>query len=139
MKIPYKRDETGESEAFPKEKYIYRPKISVVIEYRNKLVGDLALIDSGADHCVFSYRSIGDYLGINLKKGKKLKAFGISNKAINIYFHNITLYIKNHKFKIYAGFCYELEHSLLGRSGFFDKFKIMFDDQNKIVTLEPYK
>lgn len=103
-----------------------------------------ALIDSGPTINLFpaSYATV--YFGMNersLKKGHKKPIFGIGGKEIKSFGHQVTLQIlgTDHRFKAYVFF--SPEHNgmaLLGRRGFFDRFKrISFDEQAKEAELEP--
>jgi len=53
---------------------------------------------------------------------------GVSGKPTTIYIHRIALYVCNEIIQIRAGFTDDLPLAgVLGRKGFFDNFKIIFD------------
>jgi hypothetical protein len=87
-----------------------------------------AIIDSGAAMCIF-HSSIGQSIGLNIQKGEEDETTGISGNPTKIYLHNVSLHIPGgHVIKIRAGFTDELPVAgLLGRTGFFEHFKITFD------------
>ena len=86
-----------------------------------------ALIDSGASRCIF-HASIGKAIGFDLEKGEKEETVGISGKSSVIYLHTVSLYIAAQIITIKAGFSYDIPLAgVLGRMGFFDKFRIVFD------------
>jgi hypothetical protein len=86
-----------------------------------------AVIDSGASICLF-HSSIGKSIGLNIEKGIPDKTMGISGTATEIYLHPISLLVLGNMFKIRAGFTDKLPLAgLLGRIGFFEHFKIVFD------------
>ena len=98
----------------------------------------MALIDSGADFCVF-HGKIGELLKIPIKKGKTSPLYGATEGQGIIYFHNVILEIGGWKFKSYVGFSYNLRcpQGILGQMGFFEFFNIVFDFKKKIVDVRP--
>jgi hypothetical protein len=86
-----------------------------------------AVIDSGASLCLF-HSSIGEGIGLNIEKGEPDETMGVSGTPTTIYRHTIALHVLGNMFKIRAGFTNQLPLAgLLGRSGFFEHFKITFD------------
>jgi hypothetical protein len=86
-----------------------------------------ALIDSGASRCIF-HSALGRAIGLDLTKGEIEETVGVDGIATVTYLHNISLYVDTQIIKIRAGFTDKLPLSgLLGRSGFFEHFKITFD------------
>lgn len=120
---------------------ILRPKIPLKVEYRNK-IDDISfdcLVDSGADHNLFP-AYIGERVGINVKSGVKTNSIGIGGKKIECFIHYVKLHNEHFAFDTFVTFSNEQNFPLLGREGFFDKFKeIKFDYVgNKIkLTLGP--
>lgn len=96
-----------------------------------------ALIDSGAAICIF-HSSIGESIGLNITKGEEDTTTGVSGKPTTIYLHNIALYVPGgNLIKIKAGFTAELPLAgLLGRTGFFEHFKVTFDPSNNLPGFE---
>lgn len=84
---------------------------------------------------------LADYLGIDLEAGEKTEVGGIiAGTREPIYFHKISLFVEDHwTFAIRAGFVKKLgAHGILGRDGFFDHFRVQFDQSSKppFVQLE---
>jgi len=109
------------------------------------LIGDkgsfdtVALIDSGADISVIP-KDIAEILGLNLK-GDITDAFGIGGSARTIETKIRVIISKGHEryqlqlpIKVILG-KYDFP-VLLGREGFFDKFKIIFDQQKEKISLK---
>lgn len=94
-----------------------------------------ALVDSGASVNLFPAR-FGEQVGINIKKGKLVKLFGIGDKVISAYRHKIKLHFGLKVFEINTDFSFEQNLPLLGRDGFFNLFqKVIFDENFHQVQL----
>lgn len=87
-----------------------------------------ALIDSGAADCLFR-ADIGTFLGINVEKGIKGVMSGVAaGVKIDVYYHDVNLWVGVDMIKIRAGFSAEMSvAALLGRRGFFENFIVTFD------------
>ncbi len=127
MKFPYEKDVGSPTEAFPKRKTIFRPKIHIRLIDRGQFVDCLALVDSGADECIFP-AELGELIGINVTKGKTQHFRGIGRGIITAYFHNVTLQVGDSTFISYVGFSDAPGVvPILGQNGFFSLFKVCFD------------
>ncbi|MDP9160496.1 MAG: retroviral-like aspartic protease family protein [Acidobacteriota bacterium] len=94
-----------------------------------------AIIDSGASSCQFN-ASIGAAIGLDIEKGDKVETLGISGSN-EIYMHQISLYLPGGVVKTEAGFSKDLPVlGLLGMSGFFEHFKVIFDSATLQCELE---
>jgi aspartyl protease len=90
-----------------------------------------ALVDSGASRCIF-HSSLGKAIGLDVAKGEVEETVGVSGLPTVTYLHDVSLYVANQIIKIRAGFTDQLPLSgLLGRSGFFEHFKIIFDPSSE--------
>lgn len=89
-----------------------------------------ALVDSGSDRNLFP-KSWGDILGINFRKIKPVKIFGIGGSGIIAYPSTINIWIDNKKYETEADFSPEQQTPLLGRQGFFNLFKEIIFEENK--------
>lgn len=87
-----------------------------------------ALVDSGAADCLFR-ADIAAHMRIDLKKGVKGTTSGIvQGQIINIYYHDVNLWVGADRIKIKAGFGEHMSvGAILGRRGFFENFIITFD------------
>lgn len=127
--------------AFPQTSYFYKPIIPLrlVNPKNNKGIKVDALIDSGADATVFA-AVFGRDIGIKVKNGEKAQLSGLSGKVINVYFHEIVLEVGGNKVKSFVGFTYAKGvAAILGQIGFFDKFKVGFDQAKGIIEVIPKK
>ncbi len=93
------------------------------------------MIDSGASGCLF-HGSIGRAIGLDIGKGTLITTLGIGG-PLDVYLHDITLYIPGGPVITKAGFCDNASVAgLLGIAGFFEHFKITFDPTALRVELE---
>jgi len=117
---------------------LLRPVIELTLkDKKNAEIRYLALVDSGADYCLF-HGFLGEQIGLNVKKGKALNFYGTSGRSQIAYFHEITFTIQGKEITTTVGFSYGIESlsvGLLGQNGFFDKFTIRFDLKNKLIEL----
>jgi len=135
LTIPYYKLPYKPSEAFPEEENVWRPFVEVRINNKTAHIDCLALLDSGADNCLFPAK-IGEYLGVDIRKGKTKEFGGIGKGKIKAYFHDVLLRIENISFKCCAGFTYDrLPYVLLGQNGFFDQCIISFDLPQRIIRI----
>jgi hypothetical protein len=94
-----------------------------------------AIIDSGASQCIF-HASIGRAIGLEIEKGKLMTTNGIQGPT-NIYMHDVSLYAPGGIVPAYAGFSDALPIAgLLGMTGFFEYFEIIFDPTAMHVELK---
>lgn len=99
----------------------------------------IALLDSGADISAIPL-SIAEILGLNLN-GEKSHAYGIGGKVDSIQTNMNIIIEKGHEHynfqipvKVILG-NYDFP-VLLGRTGFFDKFIISFDQNKEKISLK---
>lgn len=138
MKFKYLKFPAEPTEAFPDRKYALRPVLPVTIENNGKKIKYFVLVDSGADHNIF-HAAIGEELGIDVKSGKIIQFWGVSNNKQTAYYHNVKVSIGGWEHDCFIGFSYDIEHmpyGLLGQDDFFKKFKIIFDYSKKQFELK---
>lgn len=138
LKFPYKKFPQDPNEAFPDHRQAQRPVIPITVKCGDKEIDYLALIDSGADFCIF-HGEIGQLLGIDIQSGKKLEFFGVTGEKESAYFHEITINIAGRDKHCYCGFSElnnsKLPYGILGQKGFFDMFKITMDYKKNRIEL----
>jgi len=122
--------------------YLLKPIIPIGIFYKDKRIKYLALIDSGADFCIFD-AEVGEYLGIDIKSGEKIEFKGIEGaNAVEAFLHKVILNIGGWDYKTKVGFSYHISRSgfgVLGQKGFFDIFVIKFDLLKEEIELKERK
>ena len=118
---------------------ILRPIIPIKAFHNGVTAKYAALIDSGADFCIFD-AEIGEYLGIDVKSGLEETFGGVQeNGGAVAFFHEITLGIGDYSLQTPVGFSYDIAkhgYGLLGQKGFFDIFVVKFDLVKKEIELK---
>lgn len=121
---------------------ILKPIIPIKILVGGKELEYAALIDSGADFCIFD-AEIGEYLGLKVKEGVKINFGGIQDRGGAVAFsHEVNLNIGGWNYKAVVGFSYDIAghgFGILGQKGFFDTFRIIFDYEKEEVELKERK
>ncbi len=93
------------------------------------------IVDSGSDFNLFP-AEIGEVVGISIKNGEKAAHKGIGDFKITAYRHTVTIYLEDYKFHTEVNFSYEHKVPILGRYGFFDRFKkIVFNESKLLLEL----
>ncbi len=130
MKFRYKKILTG----------LIRPIIPITLQYKNnKQVYYEALVDSGADICVFPAQ-IGELMEIPVKTGESGPLSGITGKSETIYYHEISIGIGGNMTTTRAGFTYSknASYGFLGQKGIFNMYIAEFKYLKETVELRPY-
>lgn len=112
------------------------PLIPISIRYGKNKMDYFALIDSGATISIFK-TDIASKLGINIEKGKEISMRSVTGWIMG-YVHNLDIKVGGKLIKCDIVFSndYQASINILGRSCFFEKFKITFDEKNKSVILQ---
>jgi hypothetical protein len=88
-----------------------------------------AIVDSGSPYCLFR-TDVADFLHINLGGAPKGMLGGVIKGVTDpVLFYPVNLAIEaNWTISVLAGFTKKLSvQAILGRSGFFDRFHVRFD------------
>lgn len=115
------------------------PSIPITLRGSSGSFSVVAVLDSGADFTAFS-KEVAELIGVDLS-GPPHPTFGIGGKVkavLSSVIVNITKGHENYNFKIPVIVIDDLCDFgvLLGRQGFFDKFKITFDQKNKKISFK---
>jgi hypothetical protein len=125
----------------PNKKSIERPCIKATINYNSASVSLIVLVDSGADYCVMD-KDIADFLELDLQDGELDVTGGLGGKGTKVYyFDNIYINIGGVEVKTKCGFVDGKVvggqiAGVLGRQGFFEKFKVTIDETKKEIELK---
>jgi hypothetical protein len=113
-------------------KKVWTPMLKVRVSFNHQNTPTMtAYVDSGSPYCMFN-SAVANFLHIDLKKAQ-VSPLGlggvVSGQREPLYFHKVGLTIEsNWVIEVLAGFSKKLSvQAILGRSGFFDKFRITFD------------
>lgn len=118
---------------------LLKPIIPIRIVVGERSLQYAALIDSGADFCIF-HREIGQALGIDIESGEKLEFGGVQQADFaKAYIHDLTLVVGGWEYKSTVGFSGEIadeSYGILGQKGFFDIFIVKFDLLKEEIELK---
>lgn len=117
----------------------YYPLIDIELIGPKKTIAVKALLDSGATFSLFR-PEIAEYLGIPIRKGRKVHFHGIKGKILG-YLHRIPVKVNHKKFNCYVAFSPDLKISfnILGRRNFFYPFSITFKEKHQEILFEENK
>jgi hypothetical protein len=122
---------------YTEEGGFYHPRLQVSLMNNGASVSCLALVDSGADWCVFPESSLKQ-LGIEKDDLPYTEVSLVSGPPIPVHLGIVTLDLGFSKYDTRVGF-HEGNLAVLGRQGFFDRWIVIFDTANKqfMVTNQP--
>ena len=127
------------NQAFPDGRIAPRPIVKVMLVNGTAKLSCYAIIDSGADHCVFP-RSFMQPLGVNALVAPVEMTTGMGSTNVPTHFVNIAIDIQGViRFPVYAGFTSGLDRmglGLLGQIGFFDRFNVEFRLSEKTCLIQ---
>lgn len=115
-----------------------RPVVEVELSRRNQSRKFLALIDSGADQ-IHMPAAIAEVFGINRDQCPKRASMGISMELTEGFVGELTFRIKNQAetFNAPVVFIDTDVPVLLGRQGFFDRYRIKFEQDHDTFEITP--
>lgn len=96
-----------------------------------------AIVDSGSAICLF-HADIGNAHGLKVESGIRGPLGGvIGGASMDVYYHKVKLCISGNLWMINAGFSSKLSvAAILGRHGFFEHHRVIFDPQTNPPGLE---
>lgn len=119
---------------------VKRPIIPLIIKSDTCFILYHGLIDSGADHCIFSLE-IAKELGLKLSAKDKVEFIGIGKDRVKGYWGKIDIKIGGLAYTeevIFAEIS-DFGHGILGQQGFFDHFDVKLSYQKQKIEIEPTK
>lgn len=110
------------------EGHSFYPLLQVFIRCELNMRPVLALVDSGAADCIFS-ASIGEVLGIDVTSGTPHKFHAFDKKETQGFVHTVHLQVTGftHWIEVEAVFIESEVIPILGQSGFFENYQIVFE------------
>ncbi|MBI4342115.1 MAG: hypothetical protein HY599_01965 [Candidatus Omnitrophica bacterium] len=126
LEFPYLKDAQGR----------HAPIVYLQVWTGNRWLYLQAYVDSGASWSVF-HVDVAQLLGINLKKAKRRYVTLGNGSVLPIYLQHIRVRFAGMEFLAPAGFSDALRmgFNLMGRSGFFDRFLMCFNDRARVLTV----
>ena len=118
-----------------------RPSILATFSNGQDKLEQYALVDSGADMSAMDYR-VAEKLHLDLS-GKRVMSFGVSGSVESVVTEATVEISRGHEhysFNIPVRVLFSKSNyvapTLIGRKGFFDKFRITFDEANQKIVIK---
>ena len=110
-----------------KQTYFYEEALTirVILRNGNRALVVHALVDSGADICVFPL-SFGQDIGIDVKNVEPELVIGINGESKG-WFHTLEIYIYDKFYDIKCAFMEDTADGILGLEGLFSNFIVKID------------
>lgn len=126
IEFPYLKDAQGR----------HAPIVYLQVWTGNRWLYLQAYVDSGASWSVF-HVDVAQLLGIHLSRAKRRYVALGNGSVIPIYLQQIRVRFAGAEFKAPAGFSDALRmgFNLMGRSGFFNRFAMTFNDRARRLTV----
>ena len=112
---------------------IYRPVAEVLLQGQaGEWIPVEAYVDSGADITIFP-RYIGeDLLGLEVEGGVLIRPMGIARQTLSAWIHEVPVRLGDEGFEATVAFAETNSvPSFIGRTGFFDRFTVVFDHRER--------
>jgi len=106
----------------------YYPYLRIAVRHTDITQPFLALVDSGAIDTLFP-AVVAEVIGIDLESGVRKVYFGIGGHAAIGYVHECQLQVQgfNPWITVRIGFVDTIKIPLLGQSGFFENYQVIFE------------
>ncbi len=127
IEFPYKQLESG----------VIRPIIPVEVGFGSQRIQIEALVDSGADICVFD-AAVAEYLGIDLMKGTPTEVAGVTGVPELLFVQSVDLLVGPWQRTVPIGFLARMGqygYGVLGQQGLFDWCDVTFRYQEQQIEL----
>jgi hypothetical protein len=103
-------------------------------------VREVFVVDSGADVSM-GPRRLCELAGLRWEEGELIELHGISQRAecaVPAAIHPLDVYIREARCRLTIPFCFAEGDAplLLGREGFFDAFRVVFDKQQLVTVFD---
>ncbi len=116
-----------------------RPVLMLTLMNGPNRLSCYAIVDSGADHCVFP-RSFMQPLGLDALTAPIEPSTGLGSTNVPTHYCPIHIDLQGViQFPLNAGFTTGLDQvgvGLLGQAGFFERFKVSFDLPQRVYHIE---
>jgi predicted aspartyl protease len=122
------------------------PLITIGVKFGTVWYPVEVYVDSGAAYTVL-HAQIADGIGFDYRAGDRVYLQVGDGSFIPVYLHELEVQVGTQRFTAKVGFSEKLGvgfnpsagsgHCLLGRAGIFERFKICFQESQRVLTFEP--
>ena len=111
------------------------PIVPIEFLAKERKIYSLGYVDSGATLSVFQMK-MARSLGLSEKKGKRMEITVGDGDKLPLLVYNLKIRFSNHTFYASIGFSDRLGvgFNIIGRSSFFERFRICFNDHDKMLS-----
>lgn len=115
------------------------PFVTLAVQNQEQWFSLEAYVDSGAIYSVFT-PGVAARIGLDYRGGRRTLIQVGDGGLIPVFLHDLKVQIGQSRFVAPIGFSDRLgiRFGVLGRSGFFDRFRVCFDERRYVVTLAPF-
>jgi hypothetical protein len=118
----------------------FRPMVDLILLAPNgESIQRSALVDSGADFCLFSLRT-ARMLGLDIQTLQRAMTVGVGSASNLTYFADLTINLENGTiFDTRVGFTAGIDRAgfgLLGQQGLFENYNVEFRHRDRTFTIE---
>jgi len=116
---------------------VLRPVAEVILENNGFAVEIPMYIDSGADVSMIPFR-FGRALGFKQEEGDTIQEIkGVSGIGVPYVLKKVILVLNDKKLEVRIAWALVEEvPMLMGRMDIFDKFRVIFDERNRLIDFE---
>ena len=114
------------------------PIVSIWLKGGEEWVEFKAFVDSEAGYSIFK-AEMAEILGLRLEDGKESYVTVGDGSLIKVYIHDVRVRIADKEFEAAVGFSRHLGigFNVIGRLDIFERFKICFDESEKMIVFFP--
>ena len=116
----------------------FLPIVSIWLKGGEEWVEFKAFVDSGAGYSIFK-AEMAEILGLRLEDGKESYVTVGDGSLIKVYLRDVRVRIADKEFEAAVGFSRHLGigFNVIGRLDIFERFKICFDESEKMIEFFP--
>jgi hypothetical protein len=116
----------------------YEPMVSVGVLIQSSWQPLRLYVDSGAMYSVIR-SSFAESIGFDYQQGDRIHLQVGSGSSILVYLNQLEMQIGSERFSAQVGFSPQLKvpFHVMGRVDFFDRFKICFQEHQRLLTFDP--
>jgi len=116
----------------------FLPIVSIWLKGGEEWVEFKAFVDSEAGYSIFK-AEMAEILGLRLEDGKESYVTVGDGSLIKVYLRDVHVRIADKEFEAAVGFSRHLGigFNVIGRSDIFERFKICFDESEKMIVFFP--
>jgi len=124
----------------PNKPHFRRPIVDVELKGPKSIWKTIALVDSGADYCLFNIE-FAKIIGVDINQCEKDITMGVEGGGKEVFITELEIRVKDlGEIKIPIGFIDSRSVTgLIGQIGFFDAYRIKFERDHNTFEINPVR